>query len=66
MEEKGGYIDDSTNKRLDCSDGVLPRAYGVPKIHELDCLLRIIVSSLNNHLYKLSTFLHNIINIQRF
>jgi len=43
------------------TDGLLPRAYGVPKIHKDGCPLRIIVSSLKNHHYELTCFLHNII-----
>lgn len=41
------------------SDGVLPRAYGLPKIHKTNCPLRIIVSSINSPLHKFATFLHN-------
>ena len=40
-----------------CSDGSLPRAYGLPKIHKPGCPLRI-VSSVGSPLYSLATFLH--------
>lgn len=43
------------------SDGVLPRAYGFPKIHKRDCPLRIIVSSINSPLHPLATYLHNLL-----
>jgi len=55
------YIPDMTYKRLNCTDGVLPRAYGLPKIHEPNCPCRIIVSSINTPLHPLTAFLHNII-----
>ncbi|KAL6419173.1 hypothetical protein ACFW04_014050 [Cataglyphis niger] len=41
------------------SDGMLPRAYGLPKIH--NCPLRIIISSINSPLHSFAAFLHNII-----
>ena len=53
-----GYIKDSEYKALYCSDGSLPRAYGLPKIHKPDCPLRIIVSSVGSPLHSLATFLH--------
>ena len=49
------------NRRLRMTDGVIPRAYGLTKIHKQNYPLRIIVSSLNSSLYNLSLFLHNII-----
>ncbi|XP_071649570.1 uncharacterized protein [Temnothorax longispinosus] len=56
------YISSSTYKFLYCSDGVLPRAYGLPKIHKLNYPLRIIVSSIDGPLHNLARFLHNIIS----
>ncbi|XP_018343348.1 PREDICTED: uncharacterized protein LOC108749265 [Trachymyrmex septentrionalis] len=53
-----GHIKDSEYKALYCSDGSLPRAYGLPKIHKPDCPLRIIVSSVGSPLHPLATFLH--------
>ncbi|XP_018346175.1 PREDICTED: uncharacterized protein LOC108750859 [Trachymyrmex septentrionalis] len=55
------YISETKYKTLYCSDGSLPRAYGVPKIHKPCCPLRVIVSSLGSPLYPLATFLHNIL-----
>ncbi|KMQ88038.1 reverse transcriptase [Lasius niger] len=60
--KKRDYVTDSIYKRLNCTDGVLPRAYGVPKIHKPGCPLRIIVLSENSPLYEITTFLHNAIN----
>ena len=56
-----GYINDSKYKSLYCSDGSLPRVYGLPKIHKPGCPLRIIVSSIGSPLYSLATYLHNIL-----
>lgn len=39
------------------TDGILPRAYGLPKIHKNSDPLRIIVSYVNSPLYKLSSCL---------
>ncbi|XP_018347291.1 PREDICTED: uncharacterized protein LOC108751554 [Trachymyrmex septentrionalis] len=55
----GGYIGDSEYRALYCSDGSLPRAYGLPKIHKPGCPLRIIVSSMGSPLYSLAAFLQN-------
>ncbi|XP_070152506.1 uncharacterized protein [Polyergus mexicanus] len=49
-------------KKLNCTDGVLSRTYGVPKIHKTGHPLRVIVSSTNTPLYELAAFLHNTIN----
>src|SRR5436190_13742279 len=53
------YISLATQRYLYVSDGVLPRAYGLPKIHKANWPLRLIVSSVNSPLYRLATFLHN-------
>lgn len=44
------------------SEGILPRAYGLPKIHKKDIPYRIIVSSINSPLYNIAGFLHDILN----
>lgn len=59
--KKGEIISDHTYRMLNCTDGVLPRAYGLPKIHKPGCPLRVIVSSVNTPLFGLATFLHEII-----
>ena len=48
-------------KRLLTSDGNIPKAYGLIKIHKAGNPLRVIVSSINSPLYYLSLYLHNII-----
>jgi len=55
------FIDIHTYRNLHTTDGLLPRAYGLPKIHKQGHPLRIIVSSIGNPLYSLSNYLHNII-----
>lgn len=60
--KKNKYIAESVYRSLMLSDGILPRAYGLPKIHKSGIPLRIIVSSVNSPLYALGNFLHNIIN----
>jgi len=60
--KKMEYISLATYRNLYCSDGILPRAYGLPKVHKPDCPFRIIISSIDSPLYSLANFLHNIIN----
>lgn len=56
------YITEQTYKWLNTTDGVLPRAYGLPKIHKPNNPLRIIVSSVNSPLYNIACFIHEILN----
>jgi len=58
---KNNYIPIGTYRSLLNTDGILPRAYGLPKIHKKDCPLRIIISSINSSLYSLAAFLHDIL-----
>jgi len=51
------YISNTTHKALISSDELLPRAYGLPKVHKANCPFRIIVSSVDSPLYVLATFL---------
>ncbi|EFN66553.1 hypothetical protein EAG_00027, partial [Camponotus floridanus] len=55
------YISNVTYKSLLFTDGTLPRAYGLPKIHKIDIPFRLIVSSINSPLYSLALFLHKVI-----
>jgi len=55
------YIDTYTYRKLLTTDGILPRVYGLPKIHKPNVPFRIIVSAINSPFYELSIFLHNII-----
>jgi len=55
------YINDLVYRSLLKTDGLLPRVYGLPKIHKNGHPLKIIVSSINSPLYSLATFLHKIL-----
>jgi len=59
LEKKNKFIDDTTYKKI-YGDGILSRAYGLPKIHKLNNPLRIIISSINSQLYSLTDFIKNI------
>ncbi|KYM99515.1 hypothetical protein ALC62_09745 [Cyphomyrmex costatus] len=54
------YINESKYKFLYISDGTLPRAYALPKIHKANCPFRIIVSSIGSPLHLLASYLHSI------
>ena len=53
------FIDEQTYRRLLTTDGIIPRVYGLTKIHKDGNPLRMIVSSVNSPLYYFSLFLHN-------
>lgn len=55
------YIDQRRMFFLRSSDKLLPKAYGLPKIHKEHIPLKIIISSVNNLLHSLASFLHKII-----
>lgn len=55
-------ITTSTYRYLNCSNAILPFAYGLPKLHKQGFPLRIIVSSINSPLHKIAAYLHNIIS----
>jgi len=59
--KKREYIDTRLYKKLLITDGTLPRAYGLPKLHKEGFPLRVIISSLNSPLYELACYLHKII-----
>jgi len=61
-----GFISHSTYRSLLCSDGCLPRAYGLPKIHKPGYQFRLIVSSIDSPFYSLAYFLHKIIVSKEF
>jgi len=54
------YISSNTHHWLNSSNAVLPRAYGLPKIHKTGYPLRIIISSIDSPLHNLADFLQNI------
>jgi len=58
---KNNYITKQTYFSLFSSDSVLPKAYGLPKIHKKDIPFRIIVSSINTATYALASYLQSII-----
>jgi len=58
---KNEYIDIRTYRKLLITDGMLPRAYGLPQLHKEGYPLKVIVSFLKSPLYELALFLHNII-----
>jgi len=57
------YISASTHGMLSNSDGLLPRAYGLPKVHKPNCPFRIIISSINSPLHAFATYIQKIISI---
>lgn len=59
--KNAGFISPSTYRVLNVSDSILPRAYGLPKIHKPNCPFRLIVSSFNRPLYNLASFIHRIL-----
>ena len=64
---KGWLNNDFITKKvyfhLHSSDSLLPKAYGLPKIHKENVPFRIIVSSVNTALYNLAAYLHNILHV---
>lgn len=57
-----GFIEPHNKRFLYDSDALLPRAYGVPKIYKAEVPLRIIVSTVNSPLHRISCYLHKLIN----
>ncbi|XP_071647563.1 uncharacterized protein [Temnothorax longispinosus] len=52
-----GIISDGMYRILNCTNGNLPRAYGLPKVHKAGFPLRIIVSALGSPLYNVASLL---------
>jgi len=57
-----GYINNTIYNYIYCSDGNLPRAYGLSKIHKPGLTFRVIISSIDNPTYQLAHYLHKIIS----
>jgi len=55
------YISNYTHSQLNASNAILPRAYGLPKIHKNGHQLRIIVFSIGSPLHKFATYLKTIL-----
>ena len=45
-----------------CNEDILPRAYALPKIHKLNCLFKLIISSIDSPLCAQATFIHDVIS----
>jgi len=56
------YITRKEMLRLRSSDSILPKAYGLPKIHKENTPLRIIISSVNTTLYPIVKYLNKVIS----
>ncbi|XP_071577748.1 uncharacterized protein [Temnothorax nylanderi] len=54
-------IDNCDYYRLNCTNGNLPRCYGLPKVHKAGSPLRLIVSSIGSPLYNIASYLHTIL-----
>jgi len=60
--ENSKYLPSNKLSYLNSSNAVLPRAYGLPKIHKPGFPLRIIISSIDSPLHNLAKFLQNILS----
>jgi len=56
------YITQGIYNSIFCSDGNMPRAYGLPKIHKPELKFRIIISSIDSLTHSLANYLHKIIS----
>lgn len=54
-------IDVNLYRHLNCTNGNIPRCYGLPKIHKIGYPLRVIVSALGSPLYNVARYFHNIL-----
>jgi len=55
------YVSSYTCSFLNTSNAILPRAYGLPKIHKAGYSLRVIISSSGSPLHNLALYLHKIL-----
>jgi len=60
--KKNEYITNNTYNEIYCSNGNLPRAYGLLKIHKSGFTFRIIISSINSPTYAIANYVHRIIS----
>jgi len=63
---QNNYISDYIHFQLKSTNAILPKAYGLPKIHKNGYLLRIIISSTENPLHNFATFWQKILLKQVF
>jgi hypothetical protein len=59
---KKEYITKQQLYHLRTSDALLPKAYGLPKMHKEGYPLRVIVSSVNSPLYSIAKYIHKVLN----
>jgi len=59
--KNSNYISVSKYKSLYCSDGILPKVYGLPKIHKPGNPFRIIISSIDSPFHSMSSFLQKLL-----
>jgi len=57
-----GYISKTVYNSTLCSDGNLPRAYGLPKVHKPGFTFRVIISFIDSPTYQLANLIHKIIS----
>ncbi|XP_011858290.1 PREDICTED: uncharacterized protein LOC105555858 [Vollenhovia emeryi] len=58
-----GVIEEYTYKQLRCTNGNLPRCFGLPKVHKAGFPLRIIVSTIGSPTYKIAKLLSDILQV---
>jgi len=58
---ENGYISSYIHSQLNSNNAILPRAYGLPKIHKPGYSLRITASSIDSPLHNFATFLQKIL-----
>jgi len=59
--KSSNFISAAKYKLLHCSEGILPRAYGLPKIHKPGNPFRLIISSIDSPFYSLASWLQRLI-----
>ncbi|XP_029679435.1 uncharacterized protein LOC115245313 [Formica exsecta] len=59
---KKDYISKKDYYCLRSSDSLLPKAYGLPKIHKENIPFRVIVSSINTALYSIANYMHKLLS----
>jgi len=60
--KNNGYIESNTYNGIYCSNGNLPRAYGLLKTHKPGLTFRIIISYVDSPIYAIANYLHRLIS----
>jgi len=55
--KNANFIPTTIHRIMTKSDGLLPKAYGLPKVHKPNCPFRIIISSVDSPLHAIASFL---------